>query len=173
MLDSASMDLLPTIREMFDHNYWARDQQLRVCAGLDHEQLGRPLGGSFPTLHATLVHLVAVEWLWLERWRGRSPKELILPVELPTLAVVTERWTTVEAEMRGYLAALDEDALARPLSIVSTRGEQWTYPLWRMLMHLLNHQSFHRGQVTTLLRMLGAQPPRIDFLVGRDVDFRP
>jgi uncharacterized damage-inducible protein DinB len=44
--------------------------------------------------------------------------------------------------------------------------------LWRMMMHLLNHQSFHRGQVTTLLRMLGAQPPRIDFLVGRDVDYR-
>jgi len=166
------MDLLPTIREMFDHNYWARDQQLRLCAGLAEDELRRPLGGSFPSLHATLVHLLAVEWLWLERWRGRSPKALLPPAELPTLAALRERWTLVEAELRGYLAALDEEALGRPLTIVSTRGEQWTYPLWRMVMHLLNHQAFHRGQVTTLLRMLGAQPPRIDLLVGRDVDFR-
>lgn len=166
------MELLPTIREMFDHCYWARDRQLRVCAGLDQEQLQRPLGGSFPSLHATLVHLVAVEWLWLERWRGRSPKGLVPPTELPTLQSISERWATVEGEMRGYLAGLGEDALGGPLTIVSTRGEQWTYPLWRMLMHLLNHQSFHRGQVTMLLRMLGAEPPRIDFLVGRDVDFR-
>jgi uncharacterized damage-inducible protein DinB len=166
------VELLPTIREMFEHNYWSRDQQLRVCAGLTEEQLQRPLGGSFPSLHGTLAHLVAVEWLWLERWRGRNPKALIPPAELPTLAVLRERWQTVEAEMRGHLASLDEETLARPLTIVSTRGEQWTYPLWRMVMHLLNHQSFHRGQVTTLLRMLGAQPPRIDFLVGRDVEYR-
>jgi uncharacterized damage-inducible protein DinB len=172
MLDSASMDLLPTLREMFDHNYWARDQQLRVCAGLAPSDLERTLGGSFPSLHATLAHLLAVEWLWLERWRGRGPMTLIPPSELPTLAALGERWQTVEGEMRAYLAALDEQALAGSLTIVSTRGEQWTYPLWRMMMHLLNHQSFHRGQVTTLLRMLGAQPPRIDFLVGRDVDYR-
>ncbi len=167
------MELLPTIREMLDHNYWARDQQLRVCGGLAQDELQRPLGGSFESLHATLVHLLAVEWLWLERWRGRSPKALLAPVELPTLAAVSERWKSIEKEMRGYFAALDEAALVRPLTIVSTRGEQWTYPLWRMVIHLLNHQSFHRGQVTTLLRMLGAEPPRIDFLVGRDVDFRP
>ncbi len=103
---------------------------------------------------------------------GQEPESARPLAELPTLAAVSERWKTVEGEMRGYLAALDEDALARPLTIVSTRGEQWTYPLWRMVLHLLNHQSFHRGQVTTFLRMLGAQPPRIDFLVGRDVDYR-
>src|SRR5512136_834839 len=117
MLDSAAMDLLPTIREMFEHHYWARDHQLRVCAGFDQEQLQRPLGGSFPSLHATLVNMVAVEWLWLERWRGRNPKALVPLAELPTFAAVTERWKTVEGEMRGYLAALDEDALARPLTI--------------------------------------------------------
>jgi uncharacterized damage-inducible protein DinB len=160
------------MRELFDYNYWARDRQLEACAALTEEQLLRPLGSSFPSLRDSLAHLVAVEWLWLERWRGNNPKALIPPAELPTLVALRERWQTVEAEMRGYLASLDEETLARPLTIVSTRGEQWTYPLWRMLMHLLNHQSFHRGQVTTLLRMLGAQPPRIDFLVGRDVDYR-
>jgi uncharacterized damage-inducible protein DinB len=166
------MELLPTLRELLDHSYWARDRQLEACAGLDQERFERRLAGSFPSLRELLAHLVAVEWLWLERWRGEAPKTLVPLSEFPTLAAVRERWRAVESEMRAYLAGLDEEALARPLTCVSTRGEQWTYPLWRMLMHLVNHQSYHRGQVTTLLRMLGVQPPRIDFLVGRDAGFR-
>ena len=65
--------------------------------------------------------------------------------------------------MREYLQSLDEVTLEHPLTYVNTRGEEWTYPLWRMIMHLLNHQSYHRGQITTLLRMLGVQRPRVDF----------
>ncbi len=156
---------------MFAHNYWARDRQLEACAALSEEQFLRPVGGSFPSLREVLAHLVACEWLWLERWRGTSPAALLPLDEFPTLAAVAERWSVVERELRAYLATLDEERLACPLAIVSTRGERWNYPLWQMVMHLLNHQSYHRGQVTAMLRMLGAKPPRVDFLVGQDVGF--
>ena len=56
-----------------------------------------------------------------------------------------------------------------PMTCTSTRGEQWTYPLWRMIAHLLNHQSYHRGQVTNYLRQLGVEPPRLDLLVAYDM----
>ncbi len=165
------MELLPTLREMFDHNYWARDRQIEAGAPLSQEQFTRLLGGSFPSLRETFAHLVAVEWIWLERWRGRNPRALIPMDDFPTLEAVRERWAEVEREMRSYLDGLDEEALAKPRTIVSTRGEQWTYPLWQMITHLLNHQAYHRGQITNMLRMLGAAPPRIDFLVGEDVGF--
>ncbi len=166
------MELLPALREMFDHNYWARNRQIEACAPLSQEQFTRPLGGSFPSLRETFAHLVAVEWIWLERWRGRNPRALIPVDDFPTLEAVRERWSAVESEMRAYIEGLNEQALAKPLTIVSTRGEQWTYPLWQMITHLLNHQAYHRGQITTLLRMLNVVPPRIDFLVGEDVGFR-
>jgi uncharacterized damage-inducible protein DinB len=166
------MELLPVIREGVDYNYWARDRQLQTCASLSTEQFLRPAGGSYPSLRDTFAHMVAVEWIWLERWRGSSPKSLIPIHDFPTLAAVVERWGTVEREIREYLAGLDEAALARPLTYINTRGEEWTYSLWRMVVHLLNHQSYHRGQVTTLLRMLGVQPPPVDFLVGQDMGFR-
>ena len=116
--------------------------------------------------------MVAVEWLWLERWKGRSPKSLIPAGDFPALEAVVERWSAVEREMCEYLAGLDEEALARPLTYMNFQGEQWTYPLWEMIVHVLNHQSYHRGQVATLLRMLGVQPPPVDFLVGQDMGFR-
>jgi uncharacterized damage-inducible protein DinB len=163
------MELLPVLRERIEYNYWARDRQLQVCAGLTPEQFLKPLGGSFPSVRDTLAHLLAVEWIWLERWRGRSPKTLPAAAEFPTLEAVTERWRPIERELREWVNGLTEDALAASQTITSTRGEQWTYPLWRMVEHLLNHQSFHRGQVTNHLRMLGVTPARVDFLVAHDL----
>ncbi|MGO9317161.1 MAG: DinB family protein [Terracidiphilus sp.] len=160
------------IRDGVNYNYWARDRQLQVCASLTAEQFLRPIGGSFPSLRDTLAHMVAVEWLWLERWKGRSPETLILVGDFPDLEAVVKRWNAVEREMREYLAGLDEEALARLLAYINFQGEKWSYPLWEMIAHVMNHQSYHRGQVATLLRMLGVQPPHVDFLVGRDMGFQ-
>jgi uncharacterized damage-inducible protein DinB len=162
---------LASLNELFDFNYWARDRQLHTCAGLSEEQFLRPLGNSFPSLRDTLTHLLAVEWLWLERWRGQSPRTLLAPSEFPTVAALSERWQTVEREMREYVAGLTEETLERPLTIVNTRGQEWTYPLHHMIQHLLHHQTYHRGQVTTLLRQLGVQPPKVDFLDACDAGF--
>jgi uncharacterized damage-inducible protein DinB len=110
--------------------------------------------------------------LWLERWRGRSPQTLLAPEEFPTLAALSQRWETVEREMREYVAGLSEEALQCPVTCRSTRGQTWTFTLWLMMLHLLHHQSYHRGQVTTLLRQLGIQPLKVDFLDAHEMGFR-
>jgi uncharacterized damage-inducible protein DinB len=74
--------------------------------------------------------------------------------------------------MRQYLATLPAETLDQPMTCTSTRGNTWTYPLWRLMIHFLEHQTYHRGQVTALLRQLGVQPPKVDFLDGLDAGFR-
>lgn len=164
---------LITIRELFNYNYWARDRQLEACAQVSVAQFLRPMGNSFSSLRDTLAHLVMAEWVWLERWRGESPtsKEAreFAADTFPTLTTVRDRWREVEAGVRQYLATLSEEALARPLTYVNVRGETWTYPLGQTLFHLVNHQTYHRGQVTTLLRQLGVQAIAVDYLVAQDL----
>jgi uncharacterized damage-inducible protein DinB len=157
------------INELFRYNYWARDRQFQACESLTEEQFLRPLGSSFSSIRDTLAHLVAAEWLWLECWRGRPSRPLLSPEEFPTLAVMRERWRLVELEMTEYLAMLSEEALAAPATYTDPAGQSWTYTLWRMILHLLNHQSYHRGQVATLLRQLGVKPPEVDFLAAHDM----
>jgi len=60
---------------------------------------------------------------------------------------------------------------ARPFG-ANWKGETWTYLLWLAVFHVLNHQSYHRGQVTMQLRLLGFEPPQVDFLVAHDMGFR-
>jgi uncharacterized damage-inducible protein DinB len=118
---------LLVVNELFRYNYWARDRQLQACESLTEEQFLRPLGSSFPSIRDTLSHLVAAEWLWLEWWRGRSPRSLLSSEEFPTLAAVSERWRRVESEMREYLAALSAEALPLPATYVNPSEETWTY----------------------------------------------
>ncbi len=162
-----------TLRELFDYNYWARDRQLEACAALTEEQFLRPMGNSFSSVRDTLAHLVAVEWVWLERWLGRSPTKLdggeYAAERFPTFGAIRDCWATVERNMRSYLSGLEDSALQRRLSYTNFKGERWTYPLWQTLLHLVNHQTYHRGQITTLLRQLGAAAPAIDYLVMQDV----
>jgi len=162
---------LMTLHELFDHSYWARDRQLAACAALDGADFARPMGNSFPSVRETLAHLVWAEWLWLGRWEGRSPRAMSLEAELPTLDAVVERWRAVERDVRRYLSEAAEEALPLPLTYVNSRGETWTYPLWRTMMHLLIHQASHRGQITTMLRQLGVSAPTVDFLVAHDMGF--
>jgi uncharacterized damage-inducible protein DinB len=170
------MIAVDTLRELFDYNYWARDRQLQACAALTEEQFLRPMGNSFSSVRDTLAHLVAVEWVWLERWLGRSPTKIdggeYSAETFPTLGTVRERWQGVESNMRSYLSGLHDGALDRPLSYTNLKGERCTYPLWQTLLHLVNHQTYHRGQITTLLRQLGTTAPAIDFLVAQDVAHR-
>ncbi|MBI4167146.1 MAG: DinB family protein [Acidobacteria bacterium] len=156
------------LRELYDYNFWARDQQLAVCEKLSEEQLSRPLGASFGSLLDTLKHLLGAEWVWMERFDGRDARSVPWYKETSSMGLLRVRWALVEADLRRFVESLTPQALTAPLTYVNFKGETWTYPLWQMLLHLANHGTYHRGQVTMALRQLGATPPAIDFLVYYD-----
>lgn len=159
---------LEMAEELLSYNTWANRQMLDAVSRLDAAQFSRELGGSYPSIQATLTHMMWAEWLWLERWQDHSPKELFEPSEFPSVESVKERWQAVQAGQRAFLASLADDRLRRVGRYTNRRGETWQYVLWRQMQHLFNHSTYHRGQVTNMLRMLGAQPVATDYLVYWD-----
>jgi uncharacterized damage-inducible protein DinB len=156
------------LRHLYDYNYWARDRQFEACSKLTDEQFTRPLGGSFGSLRDTLAHIAGAEWIWCERWNGRSPRIFPKGDQLPNLGALQEFWRGVERDVRHFLGGVTEASLSQPLTCTNVAGVQWTYPLWQTLFHVANHGTYHRGQVTTLLRQLGASAPALDYLVLQD-----
>jgi len=155
---------LGTIQELWRYNHWANERLLEAVLALTPEQFHRELGGSFPSVQATLTHILWAEWIWLERWRGHSATTRFSPADFPTTADVEERWKAIRNEQTRYVGSMDAGQLQQPLRYVNQRGESWEYPLWRQMYHLLNHSSYHRGQITHMLRQMGVQPPTTDFL---------
>lgn len=158
------------VRQQFRYNRWANHQLLAALDPLAAGDLERDLGSSFPSIHSTLVHILSSEWLWTERWRGVSPRRRLDPADFPDLAAVRRRWTEVEAAQDTYLADLDDGDLGRPFAYTNPKGERWEYLTWHCLMQCVTHSLYHRGQVVTMMRQLGALPVETDWLTYYDVD---
>jgi uncharacterized damage-inducible protein DinB len=103
------------------------------------------------------------------RWKGTSPKVVFDPLEFPDLGALKTKWAEVERAQTTFVNAATDDALDRVIAYFNIKGEQWRYPLRHMMQHVVNHSSYHRGQVATMLRQLGAEPKPTDFLVFFDV----
>ncbi|MGB0036139.1 MAG: DinB family protein [Candidatus Acidiferrales bacterium] len=151
-------------RLLYDYNSWANHRALDACAALNDEQFTRDLGSSFRSVRDTLVHLLLVEWIWLERWHGRAPTSWPPSSDFPDLEAVRRRWDEGERNLIDYIASLEPEDLTRVIHHKTMKGDPQSAPHWQMLQHLVNHQTYHRGQITTLLRQLGAKAISTDLI---------
>ena len=160
---------LSEVRFLLAYNRWANAQVLDAADRLTPKEFTRDLRSSFPSVRDTLVHILSAEWLYLERWGGNSPAAMPDLGPLETVAGFRSCWREVEAGQRAFLEGLGPADLARVIGYTNFRGEAWRYPLGQMLQHTVNHSTYHRGQLATLLRQLGAAPNPTDLLVFVDV----
>ncbi len=151
-------------RHLYDYNSWANRRTLEACAALSDEQFTHDLGSSFRSVRDTLVHIVLVEWIWLERWHGRAPNAYPPSTDFPNLESVRRRSAEVERDLLDYIASLSAEDLNRIVHHKTMAGTPQAAPLWQMLQHLVNHGTYHRGQVATLLRQSGAKPISTDLI---------
>ena len=147
---------LKDVEFLFAYNRWANARTLDAVAALAPDAYTRDLGNSFGSVHDTLVHMYAAEWAWLLRWKGTSPAGLDRS-GLSGLAALRARWSELERDQAGFVAGLTDADLERTLDYANTKGERFSNPLGRLIQHQINHSTYHRGQVTTMLRQLGAQ----------------
>jgi uncharacterized damage-inducible protein DinB len=155
------------ILDLYRYNAWASGRIFAAARPLPPEALNRDLGSSFRSIRDTLAHMVGSEWVWFERWTGpspASPPDWIASSGLEELAV---KLGDLEARRRDFLSALDDAELerARPFKLFSGRAGE--APLRDLLVHLANHSTYHRGQVVTMLRQVGAAAPSTDYLIFR------
>ena len=159
---------LKMIDDLFRYNRWANSRILESALALDREEFVKTIPSSFPSLRHTLVHMLWSEWIWLQRWRGESPTVVFLAGDYSDTGAVKARWGELHAGKEDFLRTLDVASLSRNVRYVNLRGETWEYALWKQMLHVVNHSSYHRGQAATMLRQLGRTPPATDFLIFYD-----
>lgn len=147
------------LQELVNYHYWARDRVLDAAEKLSSDQLTRDLGSSFGSVRDTLVHTYSAEWIWCERWQGRSPASQIAADKFDSIAALRAAWAEHEVVLRAVVDRYANNDIAAVVVYQDTKGNDWHQAFWQMVQHVVNHASYHRGQVTTMLRQLQASPP--------------
>jgi uncharacterized damage-inducible protein DinB len=147
---------------LYDYNGWANGRILGAVEPLTPEAFLRDLKNSFPSMRDTLTHILGAEWIWLRRWHGESPSQILPATDFPSVASLKDRYGSVEKERRAFLEGLSEERLAQPFQYKDIAGNAHSLLLVQSLQHVVNHGTYHRGQITTMLRQLGATPVSTD-----------
>lgn len=157
---------LDDLRTLLDYHYWARDRMLDAVEPLTPEQYTRDLGNSFKSVRDTVVHVYSAEWAWRSRWVGVVPSGPLDPADFPDVATIRRSWADLETKVRAFLEGLGEQNLDRVFEYKLFSGQASKSVFWHMLQHVVNHATYHRGQVTTMLRQLGAAPAKSQDLIA-------
>jgi uncharacterized damage-inducible protein DinB len=159
-------------RALARYNRWMNEKLYAVASQLTDEERKRDRGAFFKSIHGTLNHLLLADRVWMGRFTGVSLHgDWLGPGGIRSLdqelyadfdELRRERAKT-DGELEAWVSALTAERLAAPLSYVR-KGQRYEEPLWWAVMHLFNHQTHHRGQVTTLLMQAGRDPGVTDLI---------
>lgn len=168
------------IQLLFEYDRWANNKVLHAASALSPEQFTRDLGGSFRSVRDTLVHIFGGEWIWLTYWKEPSPsfafladlrtrrETLFNPNQFPDVATLRLKWVEVEKQQIEFVSQVTNELLQTMLPFRTTQ-----VPLAHLMQHMANHSTYHRGQISLMMRQLKAEPVATDFHVflveGREV----
>jgi uncharacterized damage-inducible protein DinB len=160
---------LSDIRHLFDYTEWANGLAMNAAAELSEENFRRDVGISHGSIFGTLLHMAGAEWVWLERWHGRSPAKteawsLWTTESCADLATLNQRWRDVVDRRARFISELDESRLMAELPFKLLSGDPSSMRLVDQMQHVANHATLHRGQVVGMIRQLGIAPPSTDLL---------
>ena len=154
------MDLKHLIHHYAAYDLWANTRIADRLSRESEASLDEPVRSSFPSLRSTLMHVRNAEAAWFQRMSGipqvwpAEPSE-----ELPTLLKHVR-------VMHDYARSLSSEELLAPASYKDLKGNTHTSLRWQALMHCFNHGTYHRGQLVTMMRMLGLEEiPAMDLIV--------
>jgi len=152
-----------TLRLQLDYSAWASQRLLDVAAKLTPEELTRDFKTSDKCILDTLVHVYAADRVWLARVVG-EPRATFVDPEDRDLTLLQSEWPALQQRWKLWLRDFSDADVARQISYKDLRGNPYTTPVWQIVLHLVNHGTHHRGQISGFLRAMGHTPPPLDLI---------
>jgi uncharacterized damage-inducible protein DinB len=149
-----------TLSDAWKYHQWANQKTLESCQNLTFEEFTRDLGGSFPSVRDTLVHILMADGAWCHRTQ-ELPYTRPVPTNYPDLESIRVAWQPYDKQWAEILQNIPPDTQMRYTAFDGTR---YVSTLEEIFRHVVNHGSYHRGQVAFMLRLLGKVPHGTDWI---------
>ena len=161
-----------TLRHL-EYHAWATAKTFESVAPLSHEELLRDMRTSHSSVWGTLKHIYQADAIWLRRLSGEETAKLSDADEVSDLPGLQKSWQVIQARLIELAGSLNGADWTRVVEYRFLSGEEARSPIYEILLHVVNHGTYHRGQIVTMLRQLGAEPIPTDFIrfVRTTMDF--
>lgn len=140
---------------------WASRRLVDAASRLAPEELRRDFQTADHSVLGTLVHVFAADRIWLARVSGGAPQPFISDADY-SLAVLQNDWPALHEKWRQWGQAMTDQSARESVTYKDTQGNTFSRPLWQLILHVVNHGTHHRGQVSGFLRAMGQTPPPLD-----------
>jgi uncharacterized damage-inducible protein DinB len=164
------MGNLELISTYYRYQQWANHRIFEAAERVPFDRLTTSILPGFDPVRSALIHTMWAQLLWLHRIQGLPPVPHFDPADFPDLDTIRRRWDEIDAATFAFIDTLTEERLAETGTVIGSEGQPLPYPLWQVMLHQANHQTYHRGEVAAVLTALGASPGEID--VNRMFDGR-
>jgi uncharacterized damage-inducible protein DinB len=154
---------LQELKTLHAYNSWANNRLFEALATIPPDQYTKDMNSSHGGILGTMIHLVGAEKIWLERFQG-SPQPFLTENPPKSLVELKAIWEKVGYDTARWLSGMSDKKLAETFTMKTTKGETYTHVYWQAFQHLMNHSTYHRGQVVTMMRQLGLKPPATDLI---------
>ena len=156
-------DVRPTrglIHGLFEYMKWGDELMVEAAAAARVPDGAYYLhrGMSHGSIHGLLVHGMGAQDVWLRRWRGEGEARIEGVEACPTRADLLGRWPDVHRALLDFLGGESDASLERIVVARNTYGERFSLPLGATMLHVVDHATYHRGQVNSMLKQAGAEP---------------
>ena len=156
---------LSELRFLHAYNAWANNRLFDALEAMSADQYRQDMKASHGSIHNTLVHMVGAEKIWLERWKGLPTEPFLKSDDVASLSGLKSLWEEIGHDTAQWLGGMNDKKLQETFAMKTLKGETFTHQYWQAFQHLINHSTFHRGQVITMMRQLGVKPPATDLII--------
>ena len=154
------------LQQYASYNTWANKLMVEKIASLSPQILQKEIPSSFPSIYDTVVHMADVESIWWQRLRLLEKIELQGKSFEGDFDKLSKYWLLSSRQWQDWVMAASDGALEHVFAYQSMKKEYFKQPVYEVLIHLFNHQTYHRGQLVTMMRIAGVDKiPGTDFIL--------
>jgi uncharacterized damage-inducible protein DinB len=143
---------------MAAYNQWMNQKLYAICEEISDEKRKQDLGAFFKSIHGTLDHILHADRAWMARFTGQTCPSKLGQIFYTDFDELRQQRDRTDREIIEWTKTLSVDWLSKDFTYTRFDGIVCTFPAWILVTHLFNHQTHHRGQLTTLLKQLGYDP---------------
>ena len=141
--------------ELFDFNLWANSIVCNWLEQITEEQWDQEINSSFSSIQKTVLHVISAEKAWAERLK-KNPNVIWLQNEYKgTKQAHIDLWKATSLELKNLIEVFPKDELDKNIDFKRINGDACSMPYYQVFAHVVNHNTYHRGQLVTMLRQAG------------------